>query len=83
MRPLKSIATAAVLSALLAGGLAVATPVTASAASQTGGAEAKITIGAICARLADYIAFLEGRPSSRLRDFLLEQARNLYSEYCK
>jgi hypothetical protein len=83
MRSLRRFASAAVLAAFVAGGLAVATPAAASTTPQNGAVATNITIDSICGRLANYIAFLEARPASRLRDFLLEQARNLYSRYCQ
>jgi hypothetical protein len=36
----------------------------------------------VCGGLADVIAFLESRPSSRLRDFLLASAQRLFDQHC-
>jgi hypothetical protein len=41
-----------------------------------------ITIGEVCGGLSDVIAFLESRPESRLRDFLLAQARRVFEKHC-
>ena len=36
----------------------------------------------VCGGLADAIAFLESRPSSRLRDFLLASAQRVFDRHC-
>lgn len=41
-----------------------------------------VTRDEACAKLAELIAFLEGRPAGPLRDFLLAAARRLELRYC-
>jgi hypothetical protein len=43
---------------------------------------ATITAGDVCDALAKAIAFLEERQPSRLRDFLLAQARAVFDHHC-
>jgi hypothetical protein len=81
MKSLRRMVVAAAVAATLAVGLVAATP----AAASTEGRPmvvATVTIGEICQALAETIEFLESRPPSRLRDFLLAQATHLYSRYC-
>jgi hypothetical protein len=65
---------------LLAAALAV-TPASAVAADQAV-TSTTVTRDEACAKLAELIAFLEGRPASPLRDFLLAAARRLDLRYC-
>jgi hypothetical protein len=84
MKSLSRTAAAAVLAVFVASGLAVVAPAAAADTGPQAAATAThITIGEVCGRLSDYIAFLEARPPSRLRDFLLTQAKNLYSRFCE
>ena len=80
MKSLRRLGTALVLSATLAIGLSIATP--ASASTTQAANLTPPTIGQFCDGLADVIAFLESRPPSPLRDFLLAQARRLFERYC-
>jgi hypothetical protein len=69
------------LAGLLATGLATTTPAAAATVDGSAGTQ-DVTIGHVCAALADYIQFLESRPPSPLRDFLLEQAQVLFARFC-
>jgi hypothetical protein len=71
-----------VLAATLAIGLAAAAPAAASTGDHPAAA-ATASNEHLCGALADTIAFLESRPPSRLRDFLLEHARRLFARYCE
>jgi hypothetical protein len=81
MTRLRRIGTGLVMAATLAASLTVATP---AMANTTQSAAASVpTIEQVCAGLADAIAFLETRPPSPLRDFLLAQAQRLFARYCQ
>jgi hypothetical protein len=71
--------------ALLAASLAVTgtalSPATVVAADGAA-VSTTLTLADACAKLAEAITFLEGRPASPLRDFLLAQARRLELRYC-
>jgi hypothetical protein len=73
---------ATVAAAVLAIGLVTAAPA-AAAAPRPPVMVATITIGDVCAALAKAIAFLEERPASRLRDFLLTQAQAAFDAHCR
>jgi hypothetical protein len=77
MRPFTRICGAIVLALSLAMGLATATP----AVAQAPAAESA-RLDRFCSALSEAIEFLESRPPSRLRDALLEHARNLFARYC-
>lgn len=80
MKSAKRLGAIALLAASLATTDLVLTPATALA--QNAAATSTITLADACAKLAEAIAFLEGRPASPLRDFLLAQARRLEVRYC-
>ncbi len=81
VKPLHRLGVAATLAGTLAVTLVAATPAAAST-NHRPLVVATITVGDICTGLADYIQFLEGRPASRLRDFLLTQAQRLSEKLC-
>jgi hypothetical protein len=67
----------------LAGILTLSPAMTRTVDARTSDATTSVaTVGEVCGALSDAIVFLEGRPPSRLRDFLLAQARRLFSKYC-
>jgi hypothetical protein len=81
MKGVQNFGGAFVLAAALAIGLGTAAP---AAASTGGGAvTARVSTAHLCEALADTIAFLESRPPSRLRDFLLAQAERLFARHCE
>jgi hypothetical protein len=82
MKPLRRMAAAFAVAATLGVGLTAATPATASTPARPM-VVATVTIGDVCHALADTIAFLESRPPSRLRDFLLARAEQLFARYCE
>lgn len=81
MKSLKRFGAAAVFAISLATGLGVAQPAVAS--PRAGSPVAHITIGQVCAALADSITFLKARPEGPLRDFLLAHAQSLFDRHCQ
>ena len=81
MKSTRRLAAVALLAASLAATGVVLTPATALAAEEAA-SSTTITLDDACAKLAEAIAFLEGRPARPLRDFLLAQARRLEARYC-
>lgn len=81
MKYLKRFGAAAVFAISLAIGLGVAQPAVAS--TRGGSPVAHITIGQVCAALADSITFLKARPAGPLRDFLLAHAQSLFDKHCQ
>jgi hypothetical protein len=81
MQSTKRLGAIAVLAASLAVTGIVLIPSTALAADDAA-VSTTLTRAEACAKLADVITFLEGRPASPLRDFLLAQARRLELKYC-
>jgi ABC-type glycerol-3-phosphate transport system substrate-binding protein len=80
MMRFRKMGVAMILAAALAAGAAT-TAVSASAdAALPVAMEANVDDP--CQALSEIIAFLEQRPPSRLRDFLLAQARRLFATYC-
>jgi hypothetical protein len=68
---------------VLASSLAFGFPATVAAAPTAGAPlTVAVTLTDACAKLADAVAFLEGRPASPLRDFLLAVTRKLQTRYC-
>ena len=66
---------------VLASSLALGFPAPVAAAP-TAGAPVSVTRTDACAKLADAITFLAGRPVSPLRDFLLAVTAKLQTRYC-
>jgi hypothetical protein len=78
MMRFRKMGVAMILAAALAAGAAT-TAVSASAALPVA---TEANVDDPCQALSEIIAFLEQRPPSRLRDFLLAQARRLFATYC-
>jgi hypothetical protein len=79
MKQLKRVSAAALVAVALSVGLSSS----ASAAMVPRDEPVVTTTGTdLCQGLADAIAFLEERPASRLRDFLLGAARRLFAAHC-
>jgi predicted secreted protein len=66
---------------VLASSLALGFPAPVAAAP-TAGAPVSVTRTDACAKLTDAIAFLNGRPASPLRTFLLAVTAKLQANYC-
>lgn len=80
MKRLKRMGIAVMLASALSMGLATTTV---SASEETNlPVAASATLQDACQALSEVIEFLEQRPPSRLRDFLLAQARRLFATYC-
>jgi hypothetical protein len=80
---MKRLKRAAAVAAL--GGLLTLSPGLAARADARGAVEpaaTSVSLAEACSALSEAIEFLEGRPQSRLRDFLLAQARRLFATYC-
>ena len=67
---------------MLAGALSMGMATTAVAAAPEPTAPVVIVNGDFCSSLAEAIAFLEQRPESRLRDFLLAYLRHVFAAHC-
>ena len=67
---------------LVAGALSMGMATTAVAAVPEPPAMAVTVNGDFCGSLAEAIAFLEQRPESRLRDFLLAYLRHVFAAHC-
>ena len=81
MKPIRRLGAVTLLAAALATTALAVTPASAVAAGEAV-TSTTITRDEACAKLAELIAFLEGRPASPLRDFLLAAARRLELRFC-
>lgn len=81
MKPIRRLGAVTLLAAALATTALAVTPASAAAAEEAV-TSTTVTRDEACAKLAELIAFLEGRPSGPLRDFLLAAARRLELRYC-
>jgi hypothetical protein len=70
------------LAALLAVTLGAGSASASAATVDTGQSAHSVTLEEFCDGVSDVIAFLESRPASPLRDFLLGKAQRLFARYC-
>ena len=81
MKPIRRLGAVTLLAAALATTALAVTPASAVAAEEAV-TTTTVTRDEACAKLAELIAFLEGRPTGPLRDFLLAAAQRLELRYC-
>lgn len=78
MKSLKRVGTMAALALCLAVASASANPAAAASTSYSHSSAIEFA----CGQLGDAIKYLESRPSSAIRNFILRIARNTFTRYC-